>query len=328
MEIIGIILLVLVGGYLFYTIIKDKFFSKKNKKDDSNSKKTKSNKKKTKEPETVQELLKYESITDRGFVKLKNGTYTATLEVTQINQRLNNTLENAIIWKNFRSMLNSVGVRQTLLVQSQYLDISDFINNYDQAAQSIQNLTPQLQEAKEDVINNYKEFAEQKTRDYRTYVIFRFNPKKDQKNTGIESGNAVLDGVLSSFRGQVEQMSEEDNQELAESILEEVSDLAYQMYHAIGIQCVRLNRAGILAQTYATLNRDLTLVQRLHDASESHAFTEFKQSHTAFEFEQQLNEELNQSIDYGSDEVKLESYSPTDFQPEFKTEQRELQEQR
>lgn len=293
MEIVGYILLAFGGGYLLYSIIRDKFAKK-----DNQDKKKANKKNKKKEVETVQDLLNYDSISNRGIVKLKNGTYTATIEVTQINQRLNNVAENAAIWKNFRTLLNSIGVRQTLLVQSQYLDISDFVNEYDKAAESIKNLTPQLLEAKMDVIDDYKEFAEQKTREYRSYVVFRFNPRRDQQNKGVESGNALFDSVLSSIRGQVEHMSDEEAQELAENILEEVSDLAFQMFHTIGIQTVRLNREGVLAQLFATLNRDLTVVQRIRDASEAHSFTEFKQSLSAYDFEQKLNDELNFSINH------------------------------
>src|SRR4051794_18065991 len=122
MELIGILILVIGGGFLFYAMVKDK----KQKAKGENPKAVK-NKGKKKQLETVQDLLDYESISNKGIVKLKNGTYTAVIELTQINQNLNNFPENAAIWKKFRTMLNSISVRHTYLVQSQYLDVMDFV---------------------------------------------------------------------------------------------------------------------------------------------------------------------------------------------------------
>lgn len=289
MNITGIILLVVFGGFFFYAIWSDKKKkSAKMAKDEPKNSKSTRKKQKKKEAETVQELLDYDSISDKGIVKLKSGDYTATIELTQINQHLNNINENAGIWKKFRSMLNSISVRETLLVQSQYLDVMDFVNDYNTQSEAIQNLTPQLQEARQDVVQNYKEFAEQKTREYRAYIIFRFNPKKDGLDKGLETGNAILDNLLAAARGQVNELDEEEEVELAESVLEEVIDLAYQMLHSNGSQAVRLNRSGILSLTYSTLNRDLAISQRINDISNAHGFSEFKQSLSPYYFEQEM----------------------------------------
>jgi flagellar biosynthesis/type III secretory pathway protein FliH len=289
MQIIGAILLVGLGGFFFYSLWKGK-----NKPNDD-KKKTKK-----KESETVQDLLDYDYISDKGIVKLKSGTYTATLELTQINQHLNNVSENAAIWKKWRTMLNSVSIRETLLVQSQYLDVNDFVNDYNSQSQALQNLTPELKEARDDIIDNYKEFAEQKTREYRAYIIFRFNPRKDGMEKGMETGSTALNNMLAAVKGQVNEMDEEEERDLAESILEEVIDLSYQMLHSIGSKAYRLNRSGVLSMTYSTLNRDLAMTQRIHDASDAHSFSELKQSLSPYYFEEQLRSESEryQSTDF------------------------------
>lgn len=304
LKILGLIILVIVGGFFFYAIWSDKK-KKASEEYQDKKKKGKSKKEKQKSPESVQDLLDYEYISDKGIVKLKNGTYTATLELIQINQHLNNYLENAAIWKKFRTMLNSVSIRETMLVQSQYLDVMDFVNDYNAQSEAIQNLTPELHEARSDVIQNYKEFAEQKTREYRAYIIFRFNPKKEGVDKGLETGNALIDNLMSAAKGQVHDMDEDEERELAEQVLEEVLDLSYQLLHSIGSQSVRLNRSGVLALTYSTLNRDLTISQRIHDISDAHGFSEFKQTLSPYHFEDKILEENPepQLSDYASTEL-------------------------
>lgn len=303
LKILGLSILVILGGFFFYSIWRDK---KRKASGEYHEKKEKGmiNKEKRKAPESVQDLFDYENISDKGITKLNNGTYTATMELIQINQHLNNDVENSAIWKKFRTMLNSISIRQTMLVQSQYLDVMDFVNDYNTQSEVVPNLTPELHEARADVIKNYKEFAEEKTREYRAYIIFRFNPKKEGIDKGLETGNAIIDNLISAAKGQANDMDEDEEKELAEQVLEEVIDLSYQLLYSIGCQAIRLNRSGVLALTYSTLNRDLTTSQRIHDISDAHGFSEFKQSLTPYYYENKINEEnMKPSLsDYAFDE--------------------------
>ena len=278
-EIVGVVILVILGVIFYSAVKKDKKKAVHNK---DNSKLSKASNK-----ETVQDLLAYEEISNRGVVKLINGTYTLTIEVTQINQRLMNQIENTTVWRKFRSMLNSIGVRHTYLVQSQYLDVMDFVSDYNENAEALDNLTPQLKLAKEDIVNNYKSFGEEKTREVRCYMIFRFNPKKDGVEKGLETGNSILDGLLSGAKGKANAMDKDEADELANSILDEVGDLAHTLLHSIGIKAIRLNKVGVLNMLYMTLNRDLTLSRRLVDVNKAESFTEFKLSETPFAIEEE-----------------------------------------
>ncbi|WP_019156881.1 hypothetical protein [Robertmurraya massiliosenegalensis] len=276
MQVVGLIILVVVGGYFLYSLFTSKKDNKKNKKGDKSSKAKKAKK------ETVQELFEYKEISDKGITQLNDGTFTAILELSEINQRLNNANENTSIWRKFRSLINALSIRNTLLVQSQYLDMTDFINNYEEESEKLDNLTKEFSEAREEVLDNYREFAEVKTREVRCYAIFRFNPYKEGLEKGLDTGNSVLNSLINKTRQKATSMSEEEAQDLANSILEEVTDLAYQLFHGMGIRATRLNRTGVLNMVYMTLNRDLTLAQRLDDAARASSFSEFKFSETPF----------------------------------------------
>ncbi|MEQ2529087.1 hypothetical protein WMO40_20645 [Bacillaceae bacterium CLA-AA-H227] len=271
MQLTGLIILVALGGYFFYTVQKSK--KSENKKNDSSNKKVK---------ETVQDLFEYKQITDKGVCFLKDGAFTATMEVSEINQRLNNLSENTEVWRKFRGLVNSLSIRHTYLVQSQYLNLTDFVNNYDEQANNLDYLTPQFKEAKEEVVSSYRDFSEIKTKEVRAYVIFRFNPYKEGIEKGLDTGNAMLNNLINATKSKTTQMTEDEAEDLATAILDEVTDLAGQLFHGIGIRSTRLNRTGVLNMVYMTLNRDLTLVQRLSDAATAESFSEFKASATPF----------------------------------------------
>lgn len=247
-------------------------------------KKNKSNEKgkkgqKEKRELSVQDLLKYDEITDRGIVRVGN-SYISVLECGLINLHLLAFHENAAVWNNFRTMLNSINIRHTYILQSHFFDVSDFVKEYDEKANSLTNLTPELISAKQDVINNYQVFTEERNREQLGYIIFRYNPDVEGLEVGLETGNPTIDELIKKFKSVASEIDKEESRSIAFSILEEVSDLAYQLLYKLKIQTVRLNKVGVLNMIYSTINRDLTIHQRLQDVSEAHSFTEFKISET------------------------------------------------
>lgn len=290
MEIIGVVVIGVVIGLYFYS-------SYKGKQKDKDSKNVKNHKQENK---TVQELFDFKSISERGIVQLNDGTFTATIEVSQINQRLNNLDENTSIWRKFRNLVNSLGIRHTMLIQSQYLDLADFVNKFEEESENIEGLTKEFKDAREEILLGYKEYSEYKMHDVKGYVIFRFNPYKDGLENGLDTGNSTINNLLNATKNKVStKMPEDEAIELATSILEEVTDLAYQLFNGMGNKSVRLNRTGILNMVYMFLNRDLALVQRLHDAAKSNSFGEFKYSETPFIIENLAEYE----------EMKLQGYN-------------------
>lgn len=303
MEIVGIIILVVLGGFFLYSLFK------KPKK--SNDQKKTKKKKNSKEKETVQELFDYKTITDKGVCQLNDGTFTVSLEVSEINQRLNNNNENTAVWRKFRGLVNALSIRHTLLVQSQYLDLTDFVNNYEKESDELEFLTPQLRESKKEIIESYQDFSERKTKEVRCYIILRFNPYKEGIEKGLDTGNAMLNSLLDSTKSKTTKMTEDEAIDLANSILDEVADLAYQLLHGLGMKSTRLNRTGVLNMIYMTLNRDLTLVQRLQDIAKTEAFSEFKISETPFIIEELAEYEELQMQGYAVKHMPNEYETPT-----------------
>jgi len=259
-------------------------------KEKETSKDNKKSKKDKNKPLTVQDLIQYDEITPKGIVRIGK-TYTAVMETDQTNSSLLDYNENAILWNNFRVMLNSINIRYSMILQSHFFDVSDFVNDYETRANSLENLTPQLSNAKDDIIYHYSKFTEERNRDQRTYIIFRYNPDVEGIETLFETGNAVLDELFKKAKSTASDIDEEESRSIAISVLDEVAELAYQLLQKMNVRSVRLNRIGVLNMLYSTLNRDLTTSQRLLDVSEAHSFAEVKISESSRLFLEALETE-------------------------------------
>lgn len=277
------------------------FFKGKVKNKEKSNTAEKKNKKAKQETLTVQDIIKYDEITDKGIIRVGD-TYTVVMETDQTNSSLLDYQENARLWSNFRVMLNSINIRYSMILQSHFFDVNDFVNDYDDKASSLMNLTPQLTEAKNDVIKGYRKFTEERNRDQRSYYIFRYNPDKEGIETGFQTGNATIDELFKKAKSTAAELDDEESRSLALSVLDEVTELAYQLLHKLHIRSVRLNRLGVLNMIYSTLNRDLTTSQRLHDVSEAHSFSEIKVSESPQLFAEVLDaieeDDVQLFIDY------------------------------
>ncbi|MDX8367180.1 hypothetical protein [Cytobacillus sp. IB215665] len=257
---IGLIVSIALIGFLYYKA------SNKEKKSDIRA-------------ETVQELLNYEDMSKDGLVKLHNGTYSIVIEVEPVNVKMMSISERQGVWMNFRAAMNTLPCHATLLVQSQYLDMNDYVNDYLGTSKNF-NLTPELLQSAEGVSEHLKGFVERKTREYSSYIILRFNPSTYGTESGVTTGNVTVDNFLENIRGTNMKMTDEEAKELAENMLDEVGDLIYQSFQAIGIGVTRLDSVGVHNMIYQTLNRDLSIHQRLHDVNGMGSFSEFKSSLT------------------------------------------------
>lgn len=252
------------------------------------------NKEKTtqEEPETVQDLFKYKTIDDDGLIELHNGTYSVVIEVQPINIKMQSQHERDGVWFNFRTFLNTLPIHATFLVQSQYVDMSEYVEDYVETSQQVP-LTPQLQQTAMGVADHLRTFSEKKTRDFNSFIILRFNPYSHGTEAGISTGNSTLDGLFQNIRGEASQMSHAEAKELAENMLDEVSELVHQSFDGLGTKVVRLDKIGVFHMIHQTMNRDLAPYQQIHDVYHSGGFTANKQSLTPV-----ISESQHDDMDY------------------------------
>lgn len=251
--------------------------------------------KKKEEAESVQELFQYEKIDDNGLVFMPDGTVSMVLEINSINIKMKSPSEKDSVWINFRTFINSMPTHFTMLSQSQYLDMSDYLDDYELGATNPDiPLTPALRDSARDVVNHLRGFSDRKTRDYRGYIIARYNPYTQGTEAGVMTGNVKVDHIVQQLRGQANQMPEDEAEELAINMMDEVAELVYQSFDSIGCKVQRLNKVGVLNMIHYTMNRDIASYQRLHDIFESGGFTDTKQSITPY-LSEQAHEEFGSS---------------------------------
>ncbi|WP_240377262.1 hypothetical protein [Bacillus piscicola] len=269
---IGLILTLAAFGFLYYRLQKK---HKGNVKDKENA-------------DSVQELFNYKKIEENGLVFMPDGTVAMVLDVQSINIKMKSPSEKDSAWLHFRSFVNSMPTHFTLLVQSQYLDMSDYLDDYVASAHNPDNhLTPQLLESSENVANHLKGFSERKTRDYRGYIIARYNPYTQGTEAGVMTGNTKIDTLVQQLRGGANTMPQDEAEELAVNMMDEVAELVFQSFDSIGCKVSRLNKIGVLNMLHYTMNRDIASYQHLHDIYDSGGFSDAVQSLTPYLSEQQ-----------------------------------------
>ncbi|MCM3716619.1 hypothetical protein M3202_21490 [Alkalihalobacillus oceani] len=261
-ELIQIVLFLLVG-YLIYRKLQSRYDTGENKK-----------------KITTQDILNYKNIDENGIVELHNGNFAMVIEVEPINLHMKSQREKDSIWFAMRSFSNSIPTSYTLLVQSHFLDIAEYIEDYRKKINQPDSiLTPQLIASGNQVARHLETFSERKTRDYRCYVIVRYNPYKDALESNISTGSRKLDHVFEKTTS-TQTIPPDEAYELTESLFDEVADLVYQNFDTIGIKIARLNKLGIHDMLHQTLNRDLSPYHHIGDLYLAGAFSDNKQSVT------------------------------------------------
>lgn len=232
-------------------------------------------------PETVQELFDYKEIRDDGLIELRNGTFSKVIAVQPTNIKMKSQTERDSIWLNFRGLLNTLPIHTTLLVQSIYIDMGVYIDESENEMNDVR-LTDPLRKLGNEIYNDMRGNTENKTRDYRSYIILRFNPYEYGTESGITTGHGGLDDIVSKVRGETTKISDEEAKELAETMLDEVADIIYHSLGGMKCKGYTLNKLGVLQMLHGTMNRDLASFQEITDIYASGGFSDTKQSLTPF----------------------------------------------
>ncbi|KLU61439.1 hypothetical protein CEB3_c21180 [Peptococcaceae bacterium CEB3] len=233
-----------------------------------------------KEPDTTQALFGKETVVSpEGIVEI-NGTYRVCLYVSQVNMRTNTDLEKYKVWTSFRNFLNEVGMPFTLVQLSQFVDIREYALNYrDQLGKG--HLTPELAESGLNVARFIESMDENRnSRDYHGYITFHYDPDSDSIDSGVATGNARMDEVMSKLTGK-KRMPEGERKNLARMMLQEAANITRNYAEQMGMQCRQLNRGQVYGLAYKILQKDYASFSSPEEASQAQCFTAFYESETA-----------------------------------------------
>ncbi len=231
----------------------------------------------SKKVDNVQELLEYKDVSPEGVIELANYKYRLVLEIEPVNMVLRSFEEQSAIWMGFKNLINSITTPTTLLIQTRYLNLKNYL---DELERFNSNRPKHIKNLAMDHIQHLTKKTEGKhLRDRRYFIIL----KLDGTTTGIESGvrieNQLIDAALKSLPKKTNLSTKEIRKNAKDELLEAASFIA-NMLDAIEINVMQLNRKTVLEMIYQTFNRDLAPFARLEEADALGMFSLFVESKT------------------------------------------------
>ncbi|WP_068779924.1 hypothetical protein [Paenibacillus sp. GM2] len=239
---------------------------------------------KKEKPLTVQELIgaKNSKITWDGLAQNGN-QYRLVVEVEPIILDNASIEENKAVWLNFLGLINTISLPVTFITQSQLFEMKDYTDAYGQSVQELPDDYPDLKKSGDLVRQYLIESLDQGTiRNYHGYIIFEYDPLKAE--TGV-AGAGRMNAILDKAAPKKNNLSEEEQSDLALQVLEEVENILYGFCEQVGMRYQRLDKAGIWNYTYQTLQRELAPQARMIDAIRSDSFKRSKHSLTQEELQ-------------------------------------------
>ncbi|MBY9079591.1 hypothetical protein KIH86_08505 [Paenibacillus sp. HN-1] len=226
---------------------------------------------------SVQELLSKETVISMDGLVQNGNEFSIQIEVQPANLENASNDENKAVWLNFLGMINTIGLSYSLIMQSQLFEMKDYTSFYREQPDKL-NLPQKLRESGRKVADYLEQSTEEdRIRHYKGYVILRYNAVSVHQ-TGVQTGNATVDGWLGRAIPAKERMTDAEKADLAGQMLEEAADMVYGFCEQANMQYQRLDRAGIWNYTYQTVQRDLSPYARMMDAIEAGAFQPEKRS--------------------------------------------------
>lgn len=232
-----------------------------------------------KKAETAQELLDFRDISPDGIIELPDFKFRLVIEAEPANLSLRSLQEQAAAWLNLRSMLNSINIPHTYLVQTRYLNIKDYLQEYKRQSERM----PEHIAAYAAELTDWlaSEAADKNLRDRRHFIILKFDAAENSVAGGVRVENELVDRVLSGA-GKIagNRLPPDEMHRLARNELTEAVAVICGTLNGMEIPSYVLDRRGVLDMLYQTLNRDLAPFARLKDADAYNSFSLFPHSKT------------------------------------------------
>ncbi|QSQ07686.1 hypothetical protein H0A61_00002 [Koleobacter methoxysyntrophicus] len=239
-----------------------------------------------KPPDKISELFSFRKIAPDGLIDLDGRRFRLVLEVDPINLALKSAGEQNAVWNAFRSAVASLKCNLTLLVQTQYLDLSEYIRQQKAFAESAP--TEELQDTAERLVGFFRQkFEESAHRTRKYYIILRHDYTLERN-------------PLISARRKKE---EKENIELiARQELEDSRNILTAALSPVGLRITQLTRHEVLQMIYRTLCRQLANIQPIEKADYAEAFCVVSRSATPL-----IKELLGGEEDFSEEETEGES---------------------
>lgn len=237
--------------------------------------------KKPQKKKVVQEVMSPVDISMDGLAQDGN-EFRMTIEVEPANLDTASEMEHQMLWVNFLSLVNTLNVPYTLLMQSNIFEMIDYTDEYERNLEE-NDLPVELYESGRLVKEHFEQTLEDGVRDYRGYVILKYDPV-NASTSNIQTGVGKLDSMIGKAVPQKNKMNNTEKADLAKQVLEEAAEIIFSFCEQVGMRYQLLGRAGTLNCSYQFLNRDISPYARMIDAIQNESFNPHKKSLTEEQF--------------------------------------------
>ena len=236
-------------------------------------------KKKGKKASTSQDLLNYREIYHDGIIELPGLRFRLVIEVEPVNESLKSFRERQSLWLGFRNMVQTINIPYTLKIETRFLDLREYLSNIKKCSDL---KMPPLRDYGHELFSWLEKKSENKqNRDRRCYIMLKIDSVSKGIESGVKTGNPILDNALSSLSGlQKSGIAETELRKMAVDELRVMCGVVRSTLEGMDIISRQLNKQEVLDMVYSTFNRDLAPYCRIDDAYREDMFSLFMTSET------------------------------------------------
>lgn len=247
--------------------------------------------KKEKKMITGQDLLNYREIYPDGIIELPGLRFRLVLEVEPVNESLKSIKERQGLWLGFRNLVQTMNIPYTLKIETRFLDLREYLDGIKECAGR---KTPLLRDYGHELSQWLEKKSENRqNRDRRCYIILKIDSVSKGIESGVKTGNPLLNNAISSLSGlQKSGIPEKDLRRMAMDELRVMCGVVRAALEGMDIVSRQLNKQEVLDMIYSTFNRDLAPYCRITDADREDMFSLFMTSETPEIFLEGLNHDL------------------------------------
>lgn len=235
----------------------------------------------------TQDLMSFKEIYPNGLIELPDYKFRLVLEVEPVNISLRSVQEQASVWLALRAMVNSLNIPCTVLVQTRYLNLKDYLDYYRRSAAEY---SPHISGYANRLCDWLIAESEGKhQRDRRLYIILKIDANSQGIESGIQTDNPIANTALKTL-GSISQakLPAKELRRLAEDELFEAASVVRSSLESIEVSSHILDRHGVLEMLYQTFNRDMAPYARLVEADRDGVFSLLCYSQTPHMVERSL----------------------------------------
>ena len=130
--------------------------------------------KKNEQIKSVQNWLPFETILDKGIIKMKDSSYIKIMKVNPINYMLKSNLEKEAILNSYKNIFKSCNFNFQILIQSKNEDLSRHISKIKE-----NNLYPEIKEEYINYINNFVKSKKSSNKNF--YLIIKSSQSSENE---------------------------------------------------------------------------------------------------------------------------------------------------